>query len=82
MRFREHRGGLAESMETMVELPDRAAVIAHIQKLLRSYMFEVNDWDIHCHLYSERPDTRIGWDVTYIVTLDDYGVIGFSDEAF
>jgi hypothetical protein len=34
MRFREHRGGLAESMATVVELKDGAALYEYLRKIL------------------------------------------------
>jgi hypothetical protein len=84
MKFREHRGTLEDSMKTIVELPDRAALIAHCRKLLAPYGFEFQNSWLHVEPYawfdSEKPhwDARIKWH-TYIVTLDGYGVLGFTD---
>jgi hypothetical protein len=79
MRFREHRGGLAESLETTVMLDDRAALLAHLARLLADYPTAaplVSEKTVHVkHLIY---DNRCDWD-TYIVTVDDYGVMGFTD---
>lgn len=37
MRFREHRGSLADSKKTEIELPDKAALVAHIRTLLEPF---------------------------------------------
>lgn len=80
MKFREHRGGLAESMATVVEVADRAALVAHVKGLLTPFAFggdigaglDVRPYD------PLRLDERIGW-YTHIVTLEGYGVLGFTD---
>lgn len=76
MKFREHRGGLAESMETTIELEDRAALIAHCRALLDQWYFSFRDEDLSVEPYGR--DERIGWD-THIVTIKGYGVMGFTD---
>jgi hypothetical protein len=83
-RFREHRGGLAESMETMVYMTTMAELKAHCrQKLwnfdvpennLRFDEIKVEPYGTHCW-----PDERIGWLETWIVTMPGYGVLGFTD---
>lgn len=79
MKFREHRGGYHDSMETVVELPDRAALIEHIRGLLSPYEFHFEPADITVAPYFGM-DPRNGWD-THIVHLRRYGVIGFTDAA-
>ena len=37
MKFREHRGSLADSLKTGVELPDRAALLEHVRKLFTGW---------------------------------------------
>jgi len=78
MQFREHRGGLAEAMKTKVNLDGRAALVSHIQQLLKPFGLDVKDEDVKVVLYSG-PDPRIGWNATYVVTVKGYGVIGFAD---
>ncbi len=75
MLYRDHRGGLAESMETVVELKDRAALDAHIIKLLEPWMVMTPD-RIKARWYCNDP--RIGWD-TWMITVDGYGVMGFTN---
>lgn len=77
MKFREHRGGLNESMMTLVELPDRPALVAHVEKLLRPYYFQEVDSRLRVDPYGR--DTRIGWENLHIVILKGYGVVGFTD---
>lgn len=78
MRFKEHRGGLSESMTTVVEVANRAALLEHLRRLLSPYPRSppITDETVHVTRYGW--DDRIGWDV-HIVTLDGYGVLGFTD---
>lgn len=78
MKFREHRGQLAESMKTLIELPDKRALINHARLALEPYGFDVTE--IVVHLYLDKPDERIGWDKTWLITIPGYGVFGFTDE--
>ncbi len=79
MRFREHRGGLAESMETVVNVAHHVALLDHIRKLAKPWPIfpPVTPETVHIKPYGW--DGRIGWD-THIVVLDGYGVLGFTDE--
>lgn len=79
MKFRQHRRGLAESMETLVELSDRAALVAYCQKLLSPFQFEFTDADVTVTQYTPDGDARIGWGQLYIVHIKDYGVMGWTD---
>ena len=81
MKFRERRGGLTESMATLVEVDSKRALVAHIQKLLAPYRVKVTDEDVAANLYGSSGDARIGWEKVYIVTVKGCGVIGFSDSA-
>ena len=78
MKFREHRGGLTESMETTVDLPDYPALIAHLRKLAQPWqtMPPIDATTVYIKHYGY--DKRIGWD-THIVMLDGYGALGFTD---
>ena len=79
MKFREQRGSLTDSMKTAVDLPDYAALIAHLRKLVPPWsMLPISAATVHIKPYGY--DERIGWD-THIVTLDGYGVLGFTDSA-
>ena len=76
MKFREHRGGLAESMETVVELNTRKEFCDHIGKIARKFVPE-GEFTIRFQEYSF--DTRINWD-TWLVILDGYGPIGMLND--
>ena len=78
MKFREHRGGLDESMATLVEVPDRAALLEYLRKLAEPWPTfpPISSETVHIEPYIW--DSRIGWN-THIVTLDGYGVVGFTD---
>jgi len=78
VKFREHCGGLAESMETVVEVSDHGALLEHIRKLAEPWPTfpPVTPETVHIKPYGR--DDRIGWN-THIVTVDGYGVLGFTD---
>lgn len=77
MKFREHRGGLKESLATCVELPPtRAALAAHLKPWLEPLRVPVSEAALHIHYYAY--DDRIQWD-THIVMLDGFGPVGFTD---
>jgi hypothetical protein len=87
MKFREHRGGLSKSMETVVEVGSKGELVAHVVKMLEPFYFDRERIEKGLNLspYSwsrinPKPiyDERIGWH-TYIVTLEGYGVLGFTD---
>jgi hypothetical protein len=64
-------------METAIELPNREALIAHVAHDLAHYDFFFAPEDLKIEFYAI--DKRIDWPATYIVTLKDYGVVGFTD---
>lgn len=73
MKFRQHRGSLAASMETVAELlPTRQAIADHLNRIDGYCVVAVS---IQVRHYTM--DDRIGWD-TWIVT-DHTGVLGFTD---
>lgn len=78
MKFREHRGGLAESMDTVIEVSDGEALLEHVRNLAQRWPTfpAITAETVHVEPYGR--DERIGWD-THIVTLDGYGVLGFTD---
>ncbi len=82
MKFREHRGTLADSMATMVELePTKTALVLHLQSILAGWPSAPMPMHFNTNVqwyYGEDP--RIDWKATYIVTILRYGVIGFTDE--
>ncbi len=78
MKYRDHRGGLSESMETVVELRDKDALIKHLQVCSRQCptmpVIDATTVRIVPYVF----DDRIGWD-THLVLLKEYGVLGYTD---
>lgn len=73
MLYREHRGSLQDSMETVKELDrTRAALSVHLNAIYTGMGITAEQLIIAPHA----KDDRIGWD-TYIVSMKDVGVLGF-----
>lgn len=78
MKFREHRGSLADSMETVIEIPaTKAALKEAINNALLPYEAQFTEEQILIDRLTF--DERTGWD-THIVYAKGYGVFGFTDE--
>lgn len=60
--YREHRGGLKESMATLKKFNTLHEMILHISSKEKCRTDEVT-----IYLYHNAPDERIGWDRTYLV---------------
>lgn len=73
MKFREPRGSLAASKDAEVELPDKAALVAHIRTLLEPFGRQVDSNAVRIEPYG--PHGQI-----FIVTLDNYGAVGFCED--
>jgi hypothetical protein len=78
VKFREHRGGLSESMATVIDVADRRALVAYVARQLEPFYFTPAEVDAGLAVEPYMYDSRIGWD-THIVTLKRYGVLGFTD---
>ena len=74
--YRPHRGGLAEAMAEVRTVASREELISIIREELSHYSVEVKEENFHVKQYGY--DERINWD-TYIVTLDGFGVLGFTN---
>lgn len=72
MKVRFHKGGLAESMATVFEPLNYEDLLGHIRALYDNIDLKT----IVCKLYSDAPDTRIGWDKTFIITAKFMSVSG------
>jgi hypothetical protein len=72
MKFREHRGTLAESMETTVEVASLDELLAHLAPIVAPIALTAERIAIAPYAI----DPRIGWD-TYLVFITGYGVAGF-----
>jgi hypothetical protein len=79
MKFREHRGGLDESMKDIYEFSSIAELKQHVEN-----WFKVPVLDICIKYYCY--DERIAWD-TYLVSIKlegekDFWAIGYADSNF
>lgn len=81
MKYRPHKGKLADSVAGMVEIEaTKYALVTYLRKelapwpTLDGFHFDA----VHVDPYFAG-DPRIGWDDVWIVTLDGYGVLGFTD---
>lgn len=75
IRYRDHRGGLAESMATERQFENGEEVKAHIRREL--YPWEVDTSVIDAAFYAV--DKRIDWKESWIITIPGYGIAGWVD---
>ena len=75
MKLRQHRGLLADSMTTVIEI--EPTIEALEQAIRDSLSVQFSPKDIHVTFYCN--DARIQWNNCHIVTIDGYGVYGFTD---
>lgn len=79
MKYRPHRGSLADSMAEVIEIDGRARLIDHLRKDFAPWP----DLDGRAEQIKIAPyggdDDRIGWRNVHIITLDGYGVVGFCE---
>ena len=77
MKLREHRGGLSESMATVIEIaPTHEALVDAVRKAMPPGLWGDSSTRVVVSPYGF--DARIGWD-THIVTIQGYGCFGFTD---
>ncbi len=76
-RYRDHRWSLAEGLATTREVADRRGLLAYLREDLGRYGYEFADRALRIEPYAR--DDRIGWLDTHIVTIDGFGVVGFTD---
>ena len=78
MRYRPHRGGLAESLELTVELDGtKAALVAHLRQSLGPYVEVDRMTEATVTVEPYGFDARCGWD-THTVMFDGW-VLGMTD---
>lgn len=77
--FREHRGGLAESMKTIVKVNNHKELVEHCKTIMakNNETFEPDNLNIAPY---GGADSRIGWESVYIVTIKGHGVIGYTNK--
>lgn len=78
MKYRPHRGQLSDSMDEMVELKDRAALVEHLRADLAKWGVVITDADVKVEPYGR--DDRVHWD-THIVTIRNKPLIRKNGET-
>lgn len=76
MLFREHRSTLTESLKTTKEFQTKKELIDYLKNQFEIKHFEIPLENLVCEFYCY--DARINWE-TYILTIENYGVIGFTN---
>tara|TARA_R110000796_G_scaffold122806_2_gene237142 strand:+ start:132 stop:389 length:258 start_codon:yes stop_codon:yes gene_type:complete len=79
MRYREHKGGLAESLKTEIKIDSKFELLKHLNKQYNSFNKTISKLKFkHIGI-----DDRTGWNTYYVLIKlkgDDYfSVIGMSD---
>lgn len=78
MRYRPQRGSLADSMAEVIEVRDRAELLAILRGQWKAVGVEITDDQMKAAPYGG-DDSRIGWLDVHIVTIDGLGVQGFCE---
>lgn len=74
MLVREHRGNLADSMQTVKEISGLTQLLELIQGGLGLKDIEADRVHVEPYVFDE----RIGWD-THLILIDGYGAWGMAD---
>jgi hypothetical protein len=79
IKFREHRGRLHDSLATCIEIGGRAELLSNINNILAPF-FDKSFPDSALRIAPYIPvEHNTGWEYVHIVTLDGYGLIGFTE---
>lgn len=82
MKYRPHRRLIDESAAEAIELADRASLLARVREELKDWR-DVSEEELSVKPYGYQgavlPDPRIGWADTWIVCVEGYGPIGWTD---
>lgn len=79
--YRPHRGGLKEAMGESKTFNTLNEMIEHIVSSYNSYAIKpIVKENVSIQLYSDEPDTRIGWKRTYVVLTNGIPDGFFTDE--
>ena len=82
MKFRLHRGGLEESMETMVELVGFAQLVAHCRAQYGDLVSDFPDDAFKTEKVMGALDERTGWEETHYVKVEGLeAVLGMTDQS-
>jgi hypothetical protein len=77
MKFSHHSYTFADSAKPFVELQDRESLVRYCQNYLEHHLvFEPGALKVE--LYNQQ-DTLSGLEESYMVTIDGFGAIGFTD---
>ena len=79
VQYRPHRGSLAEAMKEVKTFHFFSEFVDFLREDLAQFVAPLEVGKLMINYYGF--DDRIGWP-TYIVTLDGFGVIGFTDGQF
>lgn len=81
MKFRPVRGGLETAMKELREVNTIGDLMLAIIDTNKGLVNKVFEGDIKIDAYAPWawPDTRIGWDETYLVTVKGVGPVGYTD---
>lgn len=79
MRYRDHKGGLDESMKTQIEINNVEDIRSHLNKFYGEFGQFVEEIKFeHCGM-----DARIGWDTYYVLVRlsgkREFHVAGMTD---
>lgn len=77
-RYRDNRRTLADSLDTTIDMLGRAQLLAHLRRDLSVVGVEFRDDDVRVRPYGG-DDDRCGWKDVHIVTIDGFGVVGFTE---
>ena len=76
-KYRDHRGGLIESMETTQEFNNKDSLLEYLQSILDDcFSGHLDSSNVKIEPYCF--DERVGWDC-HIVHLEGWGVFGFTN---
>lgn len=79
MKYRDHKGGFAESLETVIEINSFQELLAHLNKFYKPFGKEAEEIKF-THVGK---DERIGWDTYYVLLRlmgeENFSVVGMSD---
>ena len=79
VHFRERRDRIEDSLKTLVELKDRAALVEHCRRLIAADGTPPTPVTFSLVPYALAPDPSSGWASTYLVMVYGYGPIGYTD---
>lgn len=82
MKYRDHKGSLSDSMDTVIDVNSPSEIISHLNKFYNQFGKEVDDIKFeYCGF-----DDRIGWDTYYVSARlkgsEEYRINGMTDGTF